>query len=72
MISINNLVWLIAKLVGKNVSIRNIPGPTGVMGRTSHNKLIDESIGWRPGEDLETGLSKTYDWIKSQIEKGRE
>lgn len=69
MISINNLVWLIAKLVGKNVSIKNIPGPTGVMGRTSHNKLIEESIGWRPDEDLESGLLKTYSWISNQINK---
>jgi len=69
MISINNLVLLIAKLVGKNISIKNVPGPTGVMGRTSHNKLIEESIGWRPNEDLESGIVKTYAWIDSQIKQ---
>jgi nucleoside-diphosphate-sugar epimerase len=69
MISINNLVLLIAKLVGKNISIKNVPGPTGVMGRTSHNKLIEESIGWRPNEDLESGIVKTYAWINSQIKQ---
>lgn len=71
MISINNLVWLIAKLVGKNISIKNVPGPTGVMGRNSHNKLIEESIGWRPDEDLESGLIKTYAWISNQIEQNK-
>lgn len=69
MISINNLAWLIAKLAGKNISIKNVPGPTGVMGRTSHNSMIKESIGWSPSEDLEYGLIKTYDWIKLQIDK---
>ena len=70
MISINQLVFLIAKLNGKNVSIRNIDGPRGVMGRNSDNKLISEKINWAPDEDLETGLIKTYTWIQSQIIQG--
>jgi GDP-D-mannose 3',5'-epimerase len=67
MISINQLVFLIAKLVGKSVSIRNVDGPRGVMGRNSDNKLIKETIGWAPDEDLESGLIKTYNWIQEQI-----
>lgn len=67
MISINNLAFLIAKLTNKSVTIKNIDGPIGVMGRTSNNKLIKELIGWRPDEDLETGLIKTYQWISEQI-----
>jgi nucleoside-diphosphate-sugar epimerase len=70
MISINNLVLLIAKLNGKNVSIRNVDGPRGVMGRNSDNKLIKEVIGWAPDEDLESGLIKTYSWIDEQIQLG--
>ncbi len=67
MISINQLAFLIAKLAGKNVSIRNVDGPVGVMGRNSHNKLIKETIGWAPDEDLEYGLVETYAWIESKI-----
>jgi nucleoside-diphosphate-sugar epimerase len=70
MISINNLVLLIAKLNGKNVSIRNIDGPRGVMGRNSDNRLIKETINWAPDEDLESGLIKTYKWIDEQIQLG--
>ena len=70
MISINDLVKLIALLNGKNVDIRNIEGPRGVMGRNSDNKLIKEVIGWVPDEDLETGLIKTYKWIDEQIQLG--
>jgi nucleoside-diphosphate-sugar epimerase len=70
MISINQLVLLIAKLNGKNLSIRNIDGPIGVMGRNSDNKLISETIGWTPDEDLESGLVKTYNWINEQIQLG--
>ena len=67
MISINDLVLLIAKLNNKNVSIKNIEGPVGVMGRNSHNKLIRELIKWSPGEDLEYGLKQTYEWINGQL-----
>jgi nucleoside-diphosphate-sugar epimerase len=67
MISINNLALLIGNIVGKNVNVKNVPGPTGVMARTSHNKFIEQHTGWKPNEDLETGLKHTYDWIKKQI-----
>jgi nucleoside-diphosphate-sugar epimerase len=71
-ISMNDLVYLIAKLVGKNVTIENVDGPRGVMGRTSDNKLIKELIDWAPDEDLESGITKTYKWISEQIASGVE
>ena len=70
-ISMNDLVYLIAKLVGKDVTVENVDGPRGVMGRTSDNKLINELIGWAPDEDLETGIEKTYKWISEQIVSGQ-
>ena len=69
MISINRLVFLIAKLVNKSISIVNVDGPMGVRGRNSHNKLIKETIGWTPAENLEDGLLQTYHWINDQILK---
>ena len=71
-ISINELVHLIAEISNKRVTIKNIDGPRGVMGRTSDNNLIKEIIGWAPDEDLETGIEKTYNWICGQIESGVE
>jgi nucleoside-diphosphate-sugar epimerase len=67
MITINDLLFLIAKIAGKTLSIKNIPGPVGVMGRNSDNTLIKELIGWTPQDNLEQGLSNTYNWINSQI-----
>lgn len=69
MISINDLALLVAKIAGKDIRIKNIPGPMGVMGRNSHNKLIKETIGWAPGDNLEYGLEKTYAWISEQLKK---
>lgn len=72
MISINDLVLLIASLTNKNVTINNISGPVGVMGRRSDNKLIRELLNWSPDEDLESGLIKTYHWINEQIMSGKD
>ena len=69
MISINDLVKLIARISGKTVHIKNIDGPMGVMGRNSDNTLIKEKINRAPGEDLRGGLTKTYAWIKEQLDK---
>jgi nucleoside-diphosphate-sugar epimerase len=66
MISINDLVALIAKIAGKDIKIENIAGPQGVMGRNSHNDYIKGVLGWAPADTLEYGLEKTYAWIKSQ------
>ena len=71
MISINNLALLIAQIAGKTIVINNIPGPMGVMGRNSHNKLIRETIGWAPADNLEYGIEKTYNWINEQLTKSQ-
>ena len=71
MISINDLVSLIASLTNKKVAINNVPGPVGVMGRRSDNKLIRELLNWSPKEDLESGLIKTYHWINEQMMLGK-
>jgi GDP-D-mannose 3',5'-epimerase len=67
MVTVNDLVQLISGIAGKPVSIVNIPGPVGVMGRTSDNTLIRQVLDWAPPDSLESGLEKTYSWIQSQL-----
>ncbi len=67
MISINDLGKLVASVAGKNISIKNIPGPTGVRGRNSDNALIKEKLDWQPSIDLRKGIAKTYPWIEAQF-----
>lgn len=67
MIAINDLVKMVAKVAMKDIHIKNIPGPTGVRGRNSDNKLIKEKLGWAPTESLVDGISKTYKWIQGEI-----
>lgn len=69
MISINDFADMIIGISGKNIKIKNIPGPLGVRGRNSDNKLIKEKLGWAPSQLLKVGIEKTFEWIKNQIEK---
>lgn len=67
MISINNLVLLIAQIANKEIKIENVPGPEGVRGRNSDNALMFQAIGWEPSQSLEEGLSALYPWIMEQM-----
>ena len=70
MVTINQLAALIMEIAGKPLAISNVPGPLGVRGRTSDNRLIQERLGWAPSADLREGLARTYHWIESQVAAG--
>jgi GDP-D-mannose 3',5'-epimerase len=71
MISINDFVGLVAKVSEKNVTIKNIEGPTGVRGRSSDNRLIREKLGWEPNHDLQKGIVKTYTWVADRLAESK-
>jgi GDP-D-mannose 3',5'-epimerase len=68
MVTIDQLVDAVAKIAGKDIKKKHIPGPIGVRGRNSDNRLIQEKLGWAPTNSLVRGLEKTYLWIQDQIE----
>lgn len=72
MVSINDFARLIMKVADKEVSIKNIPGPTGVRGRSSDNILVKQDLNWQPTIDLNTGMEKLYRWIEEQVVKAKE
>lgn len=67
MISINDLAKMVIGLSGKTLEIKNIPGPIGVRGRNSDNKLFREKIGWESSESLKDGMQKTFTWVNGQV-----
>ena len=67
MISINELAKKIIEISNKNISIKNIDGPTGVRGRNSDNRLIFKELDWKPNKPLINGLIETYHWVYKQI-----
>jgi len=79
MVTINQLAEMAISISGKDLSIKNIDGeefvnkygfkcPLGVKGRNSDNKLYREKVGWEVSQPLSVGLTKTYSWIKSQVD----
>jgi len=66
MISINDFAQMIAGIANKKITIKHIPGPLGVRGRSSDNRLVSDKLGWQPNYPLVIGITKTYNWILSQ------
>lgn len=69
MVTIDQLVDIVADIAGKTVGKRHIAGPTGVRGRNSDNRLIRERLGWAPSAPLREGIAATYEWISRQVER---
>jgi len=67
MVSINGLAEMAMRIAGKRLRIRHIPGPLGVRGRNSDNRLIRAKLGWAPSRPLEEGLRSTYVWVEAQV-----
>jgi nucleoside-diphosphate-sugar epimerase len=67
MVTINELVDIVADIAGVPITRRHVPGPVGVRGRNSDNTRVSEVLGWRPRISLEDGLRRTYAWIEGQL-----
>lgn len=70
MVTINGLVEMTMEIAGKRLRIKHVPGPTGVRGRNSDNRLIRRELGWEPSAPLRDGLRRTYEWIARQAAGG--
>ncbi len=67
MVSINELVAMVVEIAKKELTVKHGPGPTGVRGRNSDNRLLREKLGWAPTQPLRTGLQGTYEWVAEQV-----
>jgi len=72
MVTINQLAQMVMEIAGKKLSIKHVPGPQGVRGRNSDNRLIQEKLEWKPSLPLVEGLRKTYAWIEAQVKAAAE
>jgi len=71
MVTIDQLADLIIGISGKEVNRRHVPGPLGVRGRNSDNRLIKAKLEWAPSQPLVAGLHATYSWIERQLHSNR-
>ncbi|MGH7558402.1 MAG: NAD-dependent epimerase/dehydratase family protein [Gemmatimonadota bacterium] len=67
LVTINELVDIIAGIANIDVARKHVPGPQGVRGRNSDNTRLEQVLGWQPQVSLEEGLAKTYAWIEDQV-----
>jgi GDP-D-mannose 3', 5'-epimerase len=70
MVTINQLVDIVAQIAGVRVTKKHVPGPQGVRGRNSDNTRLRKVLSWEPTITLEDGLQRTYSWIEEQA-RGR-
>jgi GDP-D-mannose 3',5'-epimerase len=69
MVTINQLADMVMGIAAKQLTKKHIPGPQGVRGRNSDNRLIYEKLGWKPTQPLAAGMKVTYNWIAEQVKK---
>ena len=67
MVTVNQLAAIVMDIAGKRLTVKHVPGPLGVRGRNSDNRLIRQKLGWAPSRPLHEGLEKTYSWISAQV-----
>lgn len=66
MVTINQLLQIVAEIAGKRIHVNHITGPVGVRGRNSDNRLIRQMLDWAPSQTLRSGLEQTYAWVEQQ------
>ncbi len=71
LVTINQLADMVAEIAGIRIRKKHIPGPQGVRGRNSDNTRLRAVLGWEPQISLEDGLSRTYNWIETQMRSAK-
>ncbi len=66
-VTVQQLVDTVADVAAKRIAIKYVDGPVGVRSRNFSDSLIC-STGWRAGISLREGISRTYHWVKQQVE----
>jgi len=68
-VSIGEIAETIASLSGKGMEIHyDTDRQEGDADRYADWSKAKEILGWSPKTDMKTGLRRTYDWMKSQLE----
>jgi GDP-D-mannose 3', 5'-epimerase len=70
-IGIDEFARRIMRVARKSLTLVHVPGPVGVRGRTSDNRLLYQATRWRPRVPLEEGITRTYLWVAAQVEAER-
>ena len=68
LVTIDRLVDIVEGIAGIKLRRKyNLDAPKGVNGRNSDNTKIQQYLQWEPSIPLKKGLTRTYEWIESQM-----
>ena len=70
LVSVNQLVDLVGEVAGKPLRKNHDSSKAqGVRGRNSDNSQLRKLLAWEPKVTLRQGLSTTYPWIWSRLDR---
>lgn len=70
LVTINELMDIVCAIAGKQLHrTHDLTKPQGVRGRNSDNTRLRKVLGWEPQTSLEEGLTRTYRWIETELQK---
>ncbi len=64
--SCNEIAQMAIALSGKQLRIKNVPGPTGKQVLKMTTDLAEKHFGWHATTPFEVGLERTFKWISDQ------
>ena len=76
-VTVREVVDLVVKLLGRDIvvatdAIRIRPEKSEVDRLCANNQLASELVGWKPQTTLETGLSRTIEWLSQNLGRYKE
>ena len=69
-VSVDELASTVARVSGKKITIKHVPGPVGVQSRNFSNARIS-SLGWQAKVPVLEGIQRTYPWVEEQVRRSR-
>lgn len=68
-VSVAELVQTVIDVSGKEINVKYVEGPVGVLAR-NFSKARIHSLGWEATTSLKDGIARTYAWIEEQVRQG--
>jgi len=67
LVSINELVDIIAEAADVEIIKKHVAGPQGVRGRNADLSQMKRVLGYNPAITLEWGMGELYRWVEEQV-----
>lgn len=67
-VTVKEIAEMVTKISGKKIPLKfDTSKPIGPLSRIPDVALAQKELGWRPRTGLEEGITRTYEWMSSEI-----